>query len=425
MLYSLSKSFTSSAIGMAVDEGRLSVDDKVISFFPDHLPPQISDNLAAMRIHHLLSMNTGHADEPNANTRQENYEWIKTFLHHPVEYPPGTHFVYNSAATYMLSAIIQKLTGMMLVDYLKPRLFEPLGIENPTWEISPEYINAGGWGLKIRTEDIAVFGQMYLQKGIWQGKRLLSEAWIEQATSRQTDNGSDPNNDWNQGYGYQFWRCRHNAYRGDGAFGQFCIVMPEQDTVVAITSGVADMGAVMNLAWDCLLPAMSAAPFPENAVVLDALRHKTSSLALQPPSGVATSPTAARVSGKTFKAEANDLNVETVSFDFTWASFTITAQANGRKRSLTSGYGEWIPGEGMLFDDLPIPPPQARPGDHDPFVASGVWVDDATFQLTMRFHETPYCTTYTFRFSDDQVAVEANINVFFRPLSFSFTARLT
>ena len=137
----------------------------------------------------------------------------------------------------MLSAIVQKATGKTVLDYLRPRLFEPLGIENPTWETSPQGISLGGYGLSIRTEDIARFGQLYLQKGKWQGKQLVPAAWVEAATARQTSNGSNPKSDWDQGYGYQFWRCRHGAYRGDGAFGQFCIVMPEQDAVVAITSG--------------------------------------------------------------------------------------------------------------------------------------------------------------------------------------------
>ena len=156
----------------------------------------------------------------------------------------------------MLSAIVQKATGMTVLDYLRPRLFEPLGIEHPTWETSPQGISAGGFGLSIRTEDIARFGQLYLQKGNWQGKQLVPAAWVEAATARQTSNGSNPKSDWDQGYGYQFWRCRHGAYRGDGAFGQYCIVLPEQDAVIAITSGVKDMQAVLNLVWDKLLPAM-------------------------------------------------------------------------------------------------------------------------------------------------------------------------
>ncbi|MBW7461807.1 serine hydrolase, partial [Paenibacillus sepulcri] len=149
----------------------------------------------------------------------------------PVEHEPGTHFVYNSGATYMLSAILQKVTGQTLLEYLQPRLIEPLGIKGAAWDVCPRGINVGGWGLNVTTEDIARFGQLYLQKGMWNGQRLLTEEWIAEATSSQISNGDGGVNDWAQGYGYQFWRCRHGVYRGDGAFGQFCIVMPEQDAV--------------------------------------------------------------------------------------------------------------------------------------------------------------------------------------------------
>ena len=255
-LYSLSKSFTSTAVGLAIAEGKLSVDDEVLKFFPEDAPAEPGSNLKAMRVSDLLRMSTGHQVEPQ---RPPDKAWTKTFLAQPVPFKPGTHFLYNTSATYMLSAIVQKATGMTVLDYLRPRLFDPLGIEHPTWETSPQGISTGGFGLSIRTEDIARFGQLYLQKGKWNGKQLVPAAWVEAATARQTSNGSNPKSDWDQGYGYQFWRCRHGAYRGDGAFGQFCIVMPEQDAVIAITSGVKDMQAVLNLVWDKLLPAMKPA----------------------------------------------------------------------------------------------------------------------------------------------------------------------
>ena len=191
MLYSLTKSFTSSAVGLAVAEGRLSVDDLLLSFFPDEAPLHPGANLAKMRIRHLLSMSTGH-DKDTTERLHANPDWIKTFLALPVEHAPGTHFVYNSGASYMLAAVVQKLTGMKLIDYLTPRLFEPLGIQNPTWETSAEGINFGGWGLSIKTEDIARFGQMYLQKGMWEGKRILSEVWIAEATSKQVRMAQSP-----------------------------------------------------------------------------------------------------------------------------------------------------------------------------------------------------------------------------------------
>src|SRR5215813_6338000 len=284
MLYSLSKSFTSTAVGLAVAEGRFSLDDPVLKFFPEEAPADPSVNLRAMRVRDLLRMNTGNqveapirVDEPSKQTDT----WVKTFLTHPVPFKPGTHFFYNSPATYMLSAIVQKTTGMTVLDYLRPRLFEPLGFENPTWVASPQGVSAGAYGLFARTEEIARFGQLYLQKGMWDGRRLVPAAWVEAATALQTANGSSPNSDWDQGYGYQFWRCRHGAYRGDGAFGQFCIVLPEQDAVVAITAGVRDLQGVLNLAWGKLLPAMKPSPLAADEGAAKELAGTLKGLALR------------------------------------------------------------------------------------------------------------------------------------------------
>src|SRR5262250_809160 len=170
VLFSLSKSFTSTAVGLAISEGKLSLDDQVLKFFPEDAPAEPSANLKAMLVRDLLRMATGNQTE--AQIRADNTPWTKTFLSHPVPFKPGTHFLYNSPSTYMLSAIVQKVTGMTVLDYLRPRLFEPLGFKNPTWVTSPQGISAGAYGLMARTEEIARFGQLYLQKGVWKGQQL-------------------------------------------------------------------------------------------------------------------------------------------------------------------------------------------------------------------------------------------------------------
>jgi CubicO group peptidase (beta-lactamase class C family) len=258
VMHSLSKSFTSTAVGLAVAEGKLSVDDLVLKFFPEDAPPEPPKNLKLMRVRDLLTMSCGHQTELGARKVPADVPWTKAFLAHPVDHKPGTHFLYNSAGTYMLSAIVQKVTGQTVHDYLMPRLFEPLGIKDPEWEASPQGINCGGWGLYLRSEDVAKLGLLYLHKGVWNGKQLVPATWVEQATARQMSNGSDPTKDWDQGYGFQFWRCRHGAFRGDGANGQFCLVLPEQDAVVAITADTRDMQAELNVVWDYLLPALKA-----------------------------------------------------------------------------------------------------------------------------------------------------------------------
>ncbi|GAB5405777.1 MAG: serine hydrolase [Aureliella sp.] len=275
VLWSLSKSFTSTAVGLAVEEGKLSVDDLVIDHFPDLVPESPSANLRRMRVRDLLTMSTGHQDEPNL---RESEAWAKTFLTHPVPHKPGTHFKYNTPATYMLSSIVQRVTGEKVVDYLQPRLFAPLGIASPQWDESPEDVSLGGYGLFLKTEDIAKFGQLYLQGGKWGGKQLVPSDWIQQATSKHVSNGSSPESDWDQGYCFQFWRCRHGAFRGDGKSGQFCVVMPDQNAVIAITANTRNLQGVLDLVWQHLLPSMKPGVLPQADSANQAIRQFTSQL---------------------------------------------------------------------------------------------------------------------------------------------------
>jgi CubicO group peptidase (beta-lactamase class C family) len=397
-LYSLSKSFTSTAVGLAIADGKLSLDDSVLKFFPEEAPAQPGANLKAMRVRDLLRMSTGQQTEPR---RTASEPWAKTFLAHPVPFKPGTHFLYNTSATYMLSAIVQKATGTTVLDYLKPRLFEPLGIERPTWEASPQGVTVGGYGLSIRTEDIARFGQLYLQKGRWHGKQLVPESWVEAATALQTSNGSNPQSDWDQGYGYQFWRCRHGAYRGDGAFGQFCIVLPEQDAVIAITSGVREMQAVLNLVWDKLLPAFKPSPLPANVQAQTKLAEKLKGLALRPPSGSAP---AAKVSGKKYVFATNEQKLESLTLEADDAKGTVTLVARfaGGEQTLVCGRGEWRKGRGT-WGALPA----------QPVAASGAWTAADTFTARLCFYETPFIFTVRAQFADDEVRLDVESNVGF------------
>lgn len=407
LLFSLSKSFTSTAVGLAIAEGCFSLDDLVISFFPEDAPAEINDFLAAMQVRHLLSMSTGHADDTWAHmVARPDGDWIKGFLGVPVRHVPGTHFLYNTGATYMLSAIVQKTTGMKVIDYLQPRLFEPLGIENPTWEESPQGITAGGIGLSLKTEDIARFGQLYLQKGIWQGQQILSEAWVAEATAFQISNGDYGDGDWSQGYGYQFWQCRHGAYRGDGAFGQYCVVMPEQDAVLAITGGVDvfDMQPPLDLVWELLLPALSTESLAEDAVSHQHLTEKLANLNHPPVQGKPDSPTAAGVSGKVYRVEANELQLETIALDFVGGGMRIK---RGRvEDTISYGVGVWQQGQTTLFNQLWEDEPVK-------IVASGAWTADDAFTMVIRLYERPFYHTVTCHFAGDEMMIETRVNASF------------
>lgn len=269
IMNSASKTLTSTAVGFAVTEGKLKLDDKVISFFPDKLPASVSENLAAMTVRDLLTMTCGQEKANTTAQRQTKQDWVEAFLAEPVPQNPGTYYVYNGLGTYMISAIVQKAVGKKIFDYLTPRLFRPLGIVGISWDESPQGVNCGGWGAYLKTEDMAKIGQFYLQKGKWNGVQLLPESWINEASTAHVSSRAggmtdenykkrDPeHNDWLQGYGYQIWRGRHNTYRADGARGQFIIIMPDQDAVIAITGDLADMATELNLVWDIILPELN------------------------------------------------------------------------------------------------------------------------------------------------------------------------
>ncbi len=399
-LYSLSKSFTSSAVGLAIGEGLLSLDDKVISFFDKEvLPAKPSANLQAMRIRDLLTMNSGHQDDTWGRIRTDGNPWSHAFLQLAVEHKPGTHFVYNTGATYMLSVILQKVTGEKLADYLQPRFFAKLGIENPQWRASPEGVNLGGTGLNIKTADIARLGQLYLQKGQWNGEQILSAEWVEMATARQTSNGSNPQSDWEQGYGYQFWRCRNNIYRGDGAFGQYCIVMPEQDAVLAITSGVKDMQAVLDVVWKTLLPAMQEAPLAADTKNHAELQQKLKVLQLVPQAGEHSSKWAKDANDARYTFAANKENIEAVSF--AWGEESVyNIRVEDRDYHIPIGYKTWA---------------KSDQGEMGLVAASGAWIAEDTYALKIYYYETPYSTSVRYRFDGDRLIRDEEQHVSFGP----------
>jgi CubicO group peptidase (beta-lactamase class C family) len=405
-MHSLSKSVTSTGVGFAVAEGKLKLDDRVTSFFPNDLPSNASDNLSALRVRDLLTMSVGHVDGSNPITETRN--WVKSFLAMPIVHPPGSIFIYDPGATYMLSAIVQKVCGQRLVDYLQPRLFEPLNVSGMTWETCPLGISTGGWGLSVTTETVAKFGQFYLQKGQWGGKQLLPTWWVDEATTFQIQQPPDANaeihSDWNQGYGFQFWRCRHNAYRGDGAAGQFCIVMPDQDAVIAITGETGDIQGLLNLVWDLLLPAMHEETLPEDAMSEERLRSELSSLTLPLATGTAKSSAVSRVSGKVFQLEPNSLGALSVSFRFQGGSCLFTLRDKTGSHAVQCGLNKWKDGT----TDMPGTPPDP-PAERPPYfkvAGAAVWQNDRTLEMRWRFYEMGHGDTVTCRFDGDQVTVE-------------------
>lgn len=413
-LYSTSKSFTSTAVGFAVSEKLLSVEDRVVSFFPDKLPDTVSPFLAQMTVKDLLTMSAGQAPDPTGRITSASQDWVSDFLATPVIKEPGTEFLYNSMATFMLSAIVQKVTGEKIADYLRPRLFEPLGIEGYDWEESPDGINAGGWGLRVKTEDMAKFGQLYLQKGMWKGKQVIPSEWVEEATSFKIDQAPDAKpeekamSDWKQGYCYQFWRSRNNAFRADGAYGQYIIIMPEKDAVVAITCESPDMQDEINLVWDHILPALKDEQLPEDKKSLSMLKERLTSLALPVPAEKADSPLAAGLSGKKFVVGGPENNQGYFSPLFKNDTCIAGLEMAGQKGTITSGRGKWFESETGLAGPSLISRPGAQESN---MIASAYeWTSDSTLEMVVRFIESPHHIKVRCGFKGDSLTMNIRLS---------------
>ena len=253
-LYSLSKSITATAIGMLVDEGLLDIDERLCDIFFDKAPELATHPAHKMTVRMLLNMSTG--TYFNEAGSAMGTDWERDFLHAPVKFEPGSAFDYNSMNTYMLAAIVRRKTGETLTHYLEPRLYEPLGIESYYWETCPNGTEKGGWGLSLTPESVAKVGQLYLNKGVWHSfwgeKRLLSEAWIEEATKPQIDT---PHGEITYGYGHQIWMtAREGAFLFNGAFGQYMLALPDQNALVVLFSGTSRLfaqGGVLDYVSAC------------------------------------------------------------------------------------------------------------------------------------------------------------------------------
>ncbi|MDR0292888.1 MAG: beta-lactamase family protein [Oscillospiraceae bacterium] len=268
LAFSMTKSFASMAAGFCVQEGLLSLDDRAASFFPDHLPPQPCEKIMRITIRHLLMMATGHTKEPFF--WPDEPEPLDAFFRSHAEAEPGSVFLYNTAGSHVLGYIIEKVSGLSLEDYLRPRLLDPLGMAGWIWDRHPDGTCMAGVGLHLKTRDIVKFGNFLLSEGAYGGKQLIGADWIREATAKHIVQPGEPGTERTSGYGYQFWRNLREGYRADGAFGQFCIVMPRRGMVVAMNSGTAaDMMDIMDVVFGELLDALKAEK-PGGLVTLDA-----------------------------------------------------------------------------------------------------------------------------------------------------------
>ncbi|MBP65487.1 MAG: hypothetical protein CL727_06960 [Chloroflexi bacterium] len=404
MMHSLTKSVTACGVGLALDEGYFSLHDKVVSFFDEALPAVISSKLGSMTIKDLLTMRSGHDISVSGSTfRQVKTSWVAEFFKIPVIHQPGTHFLYSSALSFMLSAIITKTTGESLRDYLEPRLFQPLGISDLTWGASPNGINSGGNGLSWTTVDSLKLGILHLMMGEWKGQQVIPRNWVNQATRTQVPG---------EQYGYHWWQnVSGSAYFAEGAFGQFSIVFPEHDAVLTLTAGVQGE-TLLDLVWEHFPTAFLYSTLRQNVMANNELRSRTDNLRLLPEPRFTESPLAKQISGRTYVIEPNDDNVSEIQLTFSDDNLDFRISDDRGDHHVNVGMRDWIEGRTSVTGNKLHHQYQSKAMV---VVAHGQWWDEHTLEMTWQFVETAWVDTVVCRFFDDRISIDRRVNANYAP----------
>ncbi len=386
LLYSLSKTFAVTALGIAAGEGLLNLDDLVLPFFPEYQDDVTDDRVRRIRIRHLAAMASGHTvDTLEPAMRIDPDELVRGFLRTPPEREPGSVFAYNQPCTYTLAAVLTRLTGGTLVDYLRPRLLDPIGVGEVSWQHDPTGQELGWSGLHACTDAVARLGLLYLQGGRWRDRQILPPGWVAEATRSHIDtSGREPSDepDWQRGYGLGLWMSRY-GFRGDGAYGQFLIVEPDRDLVVALTAATDRMQAVLDAVWTHLLPACGSTA--KRAGAADhALAERLRGLSLPPVSGSATPPLdSSRHWDLISTLEPAGGPVAAIALsrvDSRWR-ITVTGHPAG---GVTGHVDIDVPGDRWVVST------QAGRGGPVPVAASGGWSDTNTLRLDLVFLNSPH-----------------------------------
>ncbi len=406
-LYSASKTFTSLAVGCAIDDNLLRLDDRVMTFFPDKRTGHVSDNMADMTVRDLLMMASG--VKPDWTMRNNSTDWIKDWLAKSVDDKPGSLFQYDSMCTFMLSAIVQRVTGQTMLEYLQKKLFAPMHITVADWETSPDGINTGGWGLRVQAETMAKLGLLLLNKGKWDGQQLVSADYVAAACSRLIDGGAKetvPPTDGNQGYGYQVWQSKWpGSFRADGAMGQYTVVVPQEDLVVVILGMKLYGHEELACIWNQLMPGLKTEPLMPEKKLQKRLESLCSSAKLPLPKGKRTGKKAKSVMGRQFQLEHNrfglkaiEVNNDVIKLDY----------ENGTQETLAMGHSQWCYSTLTGLPYYSINSINRMQGFAHGFTAAAAYAWPSPATLEIRVHYVDWISGMTFLLDFDKNEVSIN-----------------
>lgn len=418
MMFSITKGFTSLAAGMAISEGLISLDDRVIDFFPDKLACAPCENMQKLKIKHLLTMTVGQDDGIYVKDARFRDDFIKYFLTYYVENEPGKTFLYNNVSTCMMAAIIERKCGQSLEEYLKPRLLNPLGITDYVWEKSREGICYGALGLSIKTEDMAKYGLLLLQNGNYNGKQLVSSDYLKEATDIYIIQPPQ-SPDWNAGYGYQYWRnARENSFRSDGAFGQLCVVVPKHNLVVVATAGLYDMQREMDIMFDkfiCRLNNKESTASFEGQHELDRLN---ASLCINMPNGDIHPELNIKLTGIKLCVSKNPYGITHIIFDINKNGVELSFFYGNEEIKCSVGYEKWQENQSA---EKNIMTAVEEYNIREFKYCSGAW-DKNTFKCTIVYPCTPFVDELEFDIKDSFIKINLHRNVSFEEREWQFFA---
>lgn len=408
LVHSVSKTLTAAAIGFAVQEGRLSLEDRVVSFFPNGTEGKNSgEYLGSMTIRHLLTMTAGHDRDSIGQMFAYGREMWRAFLDMPVVYPPGTRFTYDSGATYLLSKILTVVTGELLQEYLEKRLFAPLGMKGVKWD-EQDGVNTGGWGACLTLEEMARLGQFFLQKGMWNGKQLLSEEWMTQACAKHIETAeANVCRDWKAGYGYQMWRCqRENTCRADGAFGQFVLILPEKDMTAVIWSEDAYSQEMLDSFWEEVYDRTADEVFAVDGAAFAEYQKLCRSWAAPRTFAPSASYLELSVSGNAYYGEnASEKDISGMRFTFSeTGQLCFEVEKAGDRAVLRANNQELYVGKSHIPFEIAsfIRLGKLAEGEKN-YAAVYQWLSDHALKIHMVWLDTAHATDITCVFAKNQV----------------------
>lgn len=376
-MYSISKSFVSLAVGLMIDEGKLTLDDRVVEYFPDKLPATLHPWLAASTVRDLLMMSTAHSQ---TSYTRDDPDWVWTFFNKTPSHPPGTIFAYDTAATVVLTAIVERLSGIPFLDTMRPRFLNRIGFSPDAWCVrTPEGGSWGGSGVICTLRDMAKVALTCMNGGLWGEERVLPEAYVRAATAKQIDNSIRGSH----GYGYQIWREQENGFSFRGMGSQFAICLPDKAflfTCIADTQGAPSGSAIPDVMWEELYPHLSDTPLAEDPAAHAELTDQIEQLAVLPLPGNADAPVASSVNGTWYTLEENPMGITRMRLSFEGDRGTWEYTNGQGDNTLRFGIGRLVSGK---FPQRNYFGEQigSSPGIEYECMASAAWIDDHTLNL--------------------------------------------